>query len=138
MIESEIRNYYCDKMKCDVADLAKTRSGNDRDYYVNILHFTAYQSIWVRSFLSSVLLTFFTYIWFEKKLPNFFSFIIVVGVFFIVIYFIQILYQNHLSIPINQDMRGYILSSCTKDDQRDVQINMSEDVLAYITHPDDY
>lgn len=76
------------------------------------------QSLWMRAFYVSAIITFFIYFWFINRLPAWPYFLGVMLFIFFMYYFSNIFYQHHYLEPVHRDLKGYIDASCSVNDQR--------------------
>lgn len=117
-ISMEAKHYVCDTGPCAILEWAKYRANNDKEKYINLIEYTTQQSVWMRAFIASTVITAVTFWWFTGTLPPFFYFLGYLIFIFVIMYFIFTFYQHHFLAPVNKDVKDYIKHNCTDDDVR--------------------
>lgn len=114
----ESKHFVCDSLTCDMYVWNSIKANNKREFYTNIIDGQTSQSVWMRCFFIATFITFAVYWWFRGHLPPVLEFMSLGLIIFTILYFSLVFYQYHFLSPINKDLKSYIYSSCTKEDQR--------------------
>lgn len=114
----ESKHFICDSLSCSMYQWSLQGISTDKDLYKNLLDGQTRQSVWMRSYMISLIIISIVYWWFAKELPRAIEFLSLLAIIFFVVYFGLVFYQHHFLAPINRDIKGYMDASCEDLDGR--------------------